>query len=64
MTPEISVSGADEAAATRIVRHLLLLTLGVGMAGTLTELLLLEHTADPWQWVPIVYLPTYLPSSK
>lgn len=39
-----------------IVRAVLLLALVIGMAGTIIELFLLEHTEDTWQWTPIVLL--------
>lgn len=38
------------------VRQILLLTLVVSLVGTVTELLLLEHFEDAWQWAPIVLL--------
>jgi hypothetical protein len=38
------------------LRTLLLVTLLVSLVGTLTELLLLEHFEDAWQWAPIVLL--------
>ena len=38
------------------VRLLLLIALFVSAAGTLVELLLLEHVEDSWQWVPIILL--------
>ncbi len=41
---------------TARLRTLLLLVLLFGMAGTLIELLLLEHTEDWEQWIPIVSL--------
>lgn len=37
-----------------MVRRLLLLTLVVGFLGTGIELLLLEHTEDVWQLIPVV----------
>lgn len=37
-----------------IIRGVLLAALLVSLAGMLIELFLLEHTEDPWQWVPIV----------
>jgi|SRR5678816_334499 hypothetical protein len=37
-------------------RKILLAILALGMAGTLTELLLLEHTEDLVQWVPMILL--------
>lgn len=40
----------------RTIRSLLLLTLTVSLVGTITELLLLEHFEDAWQWTPIVLL--------
>lgn len=39
-----------------VVRAVLLAALLLGLVGTLVELLLLEHTEDPWQWVPIVLM--------
>lgn len=38
------------------VRLVLLVALVLGLAGTLTELFLLEHTEDAWQWAPIVLM--------
>ena len=38
------------------LRTLLLVTLVVSLAGTLAELLLLEHFEDAWQWAPIALL--------
>lgn len=35
------------------VRVVILAALLVSLAGMLVELFLLEHTEDPWQWVPI-----------
>ena len=39
-----------------IPRLLLLIILALGLAGTGVELLLLGHTEDVWQWVPLVLL--------
>jgi hypothetical protein len=39
-----------------VLRKLLLVTLIVSVAGTLIELLLLEHFEDAWQWAPIALL--------
>jgi hypothetical protein len=39
-----------------LVRKVLFAIFLFGAIGTLAELLLLEHTEDPWQWVPIVLL--------
>ena len=39
-----------------LLRRLLLVTLVLGVAGTGTELLLLEHFGDVWQLVPIVLI--------
>jgi len=35
---------------------MLLALLGIATAGTGTELVLLEHYEDPWQWTPLVLL--------
>lgn len=47
--------GTDVAASPRY-RQLILLLIAVGAVGLLTELLLLEHFEDPWQWAPVVSL--------
>ena len=39
-----------------IPRLLLLIILVLGLAGTGVELLLLGHTEDVWQWVPLILL--------
>ena len=39
-----------------LVRYALLAILVFGIVGTGVELLLLEHTEDIWQWVPIVMI--------
>jgi hypothetical protein len=38
------------------LRRLLLAILLFGMIGTATELILIEHDEDLWQWIPIVLL--------
>jgi hypothetical protein len=38
------------------IRRLLLATLLLSLAGTVGELLLLEHFEDAWQWAPIVLI--------
>jgi len=38
------------------LRVFLLLLLWMGMAGTAAELVLAQHTEDPWQWIPLVLL--------
>ena len=38
------------------LRTLLLLILVVSLVGTISELLLLEHFEDPWQWTPIALM--------
>lgn len=40
----------------QVLRRVLLLIVLFGMAGTLTELFLLEHTESRTQWIPIVSL--------
>ena len=39
-----------------VLRKLLLVTLVVSLVGTFTELLLLEHFEDVWQWAPLAVL--------
>ena len=38
------------------IRIFLLLILALGLAGTLAELIIAEHTEDPWQWTPLVLI--------
>lgn len=40
----------------QFIRRCLFGLLLMGFVGTLAELLLAEHTEDPWQWLPIVLL--------
>ena len=47
----------------RTVRLVLLVTLLLGLSGTLVELLLLGHTEDPLQWIPVVLLAAALANS-
>lgn len=48
--------GADTEPTTGRLRQLLLLLVLAGAGGLLTELLLLEHYEDAWQWAPLVLL--------
>jgi hypothetical protein len=47
---------ASPAATLSLVRRALLWTYVFGAAGTVVELLLLEHTDGAWQWSPIALL--------
>jgi hypothetical protein len=44
-----------------LLRRVLLAVLLFGVAGTLVELLLLEHVEDAWQWAPVVLLGLSIP---
>lgn len=44
------------ATATPTYRRLILALIAIGAVGLLTELLLLEHFEDTWQWAPVVSL--------
>ncbi len=46
-----------------MLRRLVLAILTFGILGTGFELILLEHTEDNWQWVPLVLLAVGLPAS-
>jgi len=46
----------DDRSVLDKVRKILLVILALGMVGTLTELILLKHTEEPLQWVPLVLL--------
>ncbi len=41
---------------TATLRRLILLVFVIGLVGTGTELILLEHTESVWQWVPLAVL--------
>lgn len=43
--------------ALTYVRHMLLAVLVFGLTGTLTELLLIEHYEDAWQFAPLLLIP-------
>jgi len=48
----------DDRSVLDKIRRILLAILALGMAGTLTELILLKHTEDLIQWVPLALLGT------
>lgn len=50
------INSTDDRSVLDKVRKILLAILALGMAGSLTELILLKHTEDPIQWVPLVLL--------
>ena len=51
------VSGASgEAMTLRVLRKILLAILVLGMVGSCTELILLKHTEDARQWIPLILL--------
>ena len=54
---------SPDAHALRALRRLLLGILLFGMAGTLVELVLLEHTEKAWQLVPLALLALGLPTT-
>jgi len=60
MDAQPSHTGADSAGANRIelLRHWILLILVLGLLGTVTELVLLEHYEQPLQFVPLVLIAT------
>ncbi|HEX9564749.1 MAG TPA: hypothetical protein VF981_12285 [Gemmatimonadaceae bacterium] len=49
-----------EPVALQLVRRLLLATLLLSLVGTISELLLLEHFEDVWQWTPVALIGTAL----
>ena len=50
------MSHSQPLATLAVLRRLLVGILLVGLVGTLTELLLIGHDEDPWQFIPIVIL--------
>jgi hypothetical protein len=51
-----NTNSSDARTVLEKVRRVLLAILALGMVGTLTELILLKHTEDLVQWVPLVLL--------
>ena len=51
----------EESATVRTIRRGLLLILVLGLAGTAAELLLLKHTEDFWQILPLALIGISLP---
>jgi hypothetical protein len=47
------VTAHHEPAVLSFIRRILLVTLLLSLVGTVSELLLLEHFEDYWQWTPI-----------
>ena len=52
----------DAAAILAVVRKILLAVLTLGIAGSITELILLKHSEDLRQWIPLVLLAVALPT--
>ncbi len=50
------MSDTRSGATTAAIHRFLLILFVIGAAGTGTELLLLGHTEDLWQWAPLVLL--------
>jgi hypothetical protein len=48
--------GSTDSVAAARIRQLLLVVLAVGMIGTASDLLLIEHYEDSWQAPPLVLL--------
>jgi len=49
-------ASVGEAATLFVLRKILFAILVLGMAGSGAELVLLKHTEDVWQWIPLVLL--------
>lgn len=49
-------------AVVAVLRKYVLAILALGMAGSLTELILLKHSEDWLQWIPLMLLGTGLPT--
>jgi hypothetical protein len=53
----VSVKALDsETQLVRALRRMLLIVLAIGLVGSSAELLLLQHTEDGWQWIPLVLM--------
>jgi hypothetical protein len=57
--PESIVGGVESPPSS--LRKILLAILALGMIGSLTELILLKHSEDVYQWIPLVLLGAGLP---
>ncbi len=55
-----SIVGVEESRLASL-RKILLGILAFGMIGTVTELILLKHSEDIYQWIPLVLLGVGLP---
>jgi len=51
-----AVDGQETPGTTGMLRRLLLAVLVFGMTGAFVELLLLGHTEEVWQWIPVIAL--------
>jgi hypothetical protein len=51
-----ALASGDGSAAAAVVRKFLLAILILGMLGSMTELILLKHTEDVRQWIPLTLL--------
>ena len=56
-----SIVGVDESRLSSL-RKILLGILALGMIGSVTELILLKHSEDVYQWIPLVLLGVGLPA--
>jgi hypothetical protein len=52
----MNLAAGTDSATTAVVRKFLLAILILGMLGSVTELILLKHTEDVRQWVPLILL--------
>jgi hypothetical protein len=52
----ISPLRRGESGPIKTLRSAVLVIFAIGMVGTAAELVLLEHTEDVWQWVPLVLM--------
>ena len=56
MSSRAAITELVEPASLSAIRRLLLLLLVAFMAGTATDLMLLDHHEDPWQMVPLAVM--------
>jgi hypothetical protein len=50
----MTISPTKSAAILAAIRRILLIIFLIGAFGIVAELLLLKHTEDTWQWVPLI----------
>lgn len=59
---ELDAARRGDSSVMAVPRKFILAILALGMAGSLTELILLKHSEDIYQWIPLALLGAGLPT--